>query len=66
MEVADTKDTKTGIPVISLYGHGIGKNIDQKILNRTDLFLIDLQDCGMRHFTYISTLYTILEACRSA
>ena len=47
---------------MSLYGHGTGKNIDQKILDRTDLFMIDLQDCGMRHFTYISTLYTILEA----
>lgn len=59
-EVADTKDTKTRIPVISLYGYGIGKNIDQKILNGIDLFMIDLQDCGMRHYTYISTLYTIL------
>ncbi len=61
--VADYKDAKTGISVISLYGHGTGKNIDQKILNRIDLFMIDLQDCGMRHFTYISTLYTILKAC---
>lgn len=63
IEVADTIDQKTGIPVMSLYSHGTGKNIDQKILNHTDLFLIDLQDCGMRHFTYISTLYKVLEAC---
>ena len=62
IEVPDTKDARTGIPVISLYGHGTGKNIDQKILEATDLFLIDLQDCGMRHFTYISTLYKILVA----
>lgn len=60
--VPDTKDRKTGIPVLSLYGHGTGKHIGKKILDKIDLFLIDLQDCGMRHFTYISTLYMILES----
>ncbi len=60
--VPDTTDSKTGIPVLSLYGHGSGKQIGKNILDKVDLFLIDLQDCGMRHFTYISTLYMILES----
>jgi len=60
--VPDSKDQKTGIPVLSLYGHGTGKVISKKILDNIDIFLIDLQDCGMRHFTYISTLYKVLES----
>jgi uncharacterized protein YbbC (DUF1343 family) len=60
--VDNTKDRKTGIPVLSLYGHRAGKKIGRNILDNVDVFLIDLQDCGMRHFTYISTLYSILES----
>jgi uncharacterized protein YbbC (DUF1343 family) len=60
-EVKDGFDVKTGIPVISLYGKGIGKKIDPEVIKNVDVFFFDIQDSGMRHYTYISTLFTILQ-----
>ncbi len=60
--VADTIDERTKVPVESLYGDGHGRTISKKTLDAIDLFMVDLQDSGMRHFTYISTLYTLLKA----
>lgn len=47
-------------PVISLYAHGAGK-IDPKAFDCVDMIVVDLQDVGMRHYTYISTLYTVMQ-----
>lgn len=60
--VKDTFDKKTKIPVISLYGKGTGKKIDGMTLDDLDTLIFDIQDSGMRHYTYISTLFTALEA----
>lgn len=49
------------VPIISLYGHGVGK-IEKGHFDLVDVIMVDLQDVGMRHYTYISTLYTIMEA----
>lgn len=59
--VKDSKDSLTGLPVISLYGK---KNkIERGDLKGVDLVLFDLQDVGVRFFTYISTLSFAMEAC---
>lgn len=50
------------IPLISLYGKGTGKKITDEQLGDVDIILVDLQDCGMRHYTYISTMYYVLQA----
>jgi uncharacterized protein YbbC (DUF1343 family) len=60
--VEDTIDKKTGIPVQSLYQEGAGKKIGRAQLHGIDVIIFDLQDSGMRHYTYISTLMTVLEA----
>lgn len=61
-DVCDTVDAKTGIPVVSLYGKCSGKNIDPKMVADLDALMFDMQDSGMRHYTYISTLLCVLKA----
>lgn len=59
--IIDGKDTKTGLPIISLYGdHKKPKN---EHLTGIDIMLFDLQDVGARFYTYISTLHYVMEAC---
>lgn len=59
--VANGIDSKTGLPIISLYGkHKKPTNED---LQDLDLILFDIQDVGVRFYTYISTLHYVMEAC---
>jgi hypothetical protein len=59
-KVSDQVDEKTQLPVISLYkGHGPGGIT--AALEGISTVLIDLQDAGMRHYTYISMMYKALE-----
>lgn len=60
-KVADDKDVKTGLPIISLYGKNKKPGYDQ--LKDIDLVLFDIQDVGVRFYTYISTLSLVMEAC---
>ena len=53
-------DKKTGIPIISLYGDNKKPKADQ--LKGIDLVLFDIQDVGVRFYTYISTLTYVMEA----
>lgn len=55
-EVDDVVDAATRIPVISLYGNGTGKKLQAHTIADLDVLLFDMQDSGMRHYTYISTL----------
>ncbi len=59
--VANNIDTKTGLPIISLYGKH--KKPSQKDLKNVDLVIFDIQDVGVRFYTYISTLHYVMEAC---
>lgn len=59
--VVDGKDTKTGLPIISLYGDNKKPKADQ--LAGLDVLVFDLQDVGARFYTYISSLHYIMEAC---
>lgn len=54
-------DERTGLPVISLYGSS--KKPDLKDLEGIDLVVFDLQDVGVRFYTYISTMHYVMEAC---
>lgn len=60
-EVKDGIDVKTKIPVMSLYGKGTGKKVDPEAIKDIDTFIFDIQDSGMRHYTYISTLLNVLK-----
>jgi uncharacterized protein YbbC (DUF1343 family) len=59
--VIDAKDTKTGLPIISLYGENRKPKAEQ--LKGIDVLVFDLQDVGARFYTYISTLHYVMEAC---
>ena len=59
--VVDGKDTKTGLPIISLYGDNKKPKPEQ--LEGIDILVFDLQDVGARFYTYISSLHYIMEAC---
>ena len=54
-------DTKTSIPILSLYGSN--KKPIHKDLKNIDLILFDLQDVGVRFYTYLSTLHYVMESC---
>jgi uncharacterized protein YbbC (DUF1343 family) len=59
--VEDGIDSKTGLPIISLYGDQ--KKPDPQHLQDLDVILFDIQDVGARFYTYISTLHYMMEAC---
>jgi uncharacterized protein YbbC (DUF1343 family) len=58
--VQDATETKTQVPVISLYGSN--KKPNKEHLKGIDVIVFDIQDVGARFFTYISTLHYIMEA----
>ncbi len=58
--VTDARDSKTGIPVISLYGDH--KKPTAEDVKDVDVLLFDIQDVGVRFYTYISSLQYYLEA----
>ncbi|MBU7578323.1 MAG: DUF1343 domain-containing protein [Flavihumibacter sp.] len=63
-KVGNTVDPKTGIPVISLYGKNrIPKKED---LDAVDILVFDIQDVGVRFYTYISSLEEFMEAAIAA
>lgn len=62
--VKDGKDVKTGLPIISLYGKN--KKPFPKQLENLDVVIFDVQDVGVRFYTYISTLHYVMEACAEA
>jgi len=54
-------DQKTGLEVISLYGANKKPRVED--LADIDLMIFDIQDVGVRFYTYISTLHYVMEAC---
>ena len=60
-KVLDGKDVRTGIPIISLYGKH--KKPTKCDMEGIDIVVFDIQDVGVRFYTYISTLHYVMEAC---
>lgn len=58
--VASYTDKRTGIPVVSLYGKKVKPSADD--LRNVDVLLFDIQDAGVRFYTYISSLQYYMEA----
>lgn len=59
--ISNATDTKTGLPIFSLYGKNKKPSAEQ--LRDIDLVLFDIQDVGARFYTYISTMHYVMEAC---
>lgn len=60
-KIANGKDANTGIHIISLYGKHLKPTA--KDLKGVDVVVFDIQDVGVRFYTYISTLQYVMEAC---
>ncbi len=60
-KIDDGKDAKTGIPLYSLYGKNKKPSASQ--LADIDIVVFDIQDVGVRFYTYLSTLHYVMEAC---
>jgi uncharacterized protein YbbC (DUF1343 family) len=59
-KISTSKDVKTGLPVYSLYGKT--RKPSEDMLNNIDVILIDIQDIGLRAYTYIYTMAKVMEA----
>ena len=59
--ILNSKDTKTGLQVISLYGSN--KKPQWNDIADAEIIIFDIQDVGARFYTYISTLHYVMEAC---
>ncbi|MCZ4695851.1 DUF1343 domain-containing protein [Ancylomarina euxinus] len=60
-KIKDAIDSKTKLPIVSLYGKH--KKPYPEDLSKVDLVVFDLQDVGVRFYTYLSTLHYMMEAC---
>ncbi len=59
--IQDRTDPRTGLPVFSLYG--ATRRPTRQMLERIDLLVIDLQDLGVRSYTYASAMRYAMEEC---
>lgn len=58
--IGDARDEKTGLPIISIYGRS--KKPSPEMLEDIDVLIFDIQDVGIRFYTYISTMHYVMEA----
>lgn len=58
--ISDAVDTRTGLPILSIYGKT--KKPSAEMLAGVDTIIFDIQDVGARFYTYISTMHYVMEA----
>lgn len=59
--VGNGRDADTGLTIYSLYGND--KKPRQEWMDEVDVLMFDIQDVGCRFYTYLSTLYYVMQAC---
>lgn len=59
--IKDSRDPKTGLPIVSIYGSN--KKPAPEQLQGLDILVFDIQDVGTRFYTYISSMHYVMEAC---
>ena len=59
--IEDGVDSRTGLPIVSL--HGVHRKPQDHDLQGIDLVVFDIQDVGVRFYTYIATLQLVMQAC---
>ena len=69
-KVGDSTDPKTGVPILSLYGGNTdsdpgrpGYMPSKKAMDSFDVLVTDIQDVGLRYYTYYITMCHLMEAC---
>ncbi|WP_333607457.1 exo-beta-N-acetylmuramidase NamZ family protein [Arsukibacterium sp.] len=58
--VSNSVDSRSGLPLWSLYGANKAPSAEQ--MQQLDLVIFDIQDVGVRYYTYISSMHYLLEA----
>ena len=61
--VADGKDARSGVPILSLYGKGHQKHLQAEAMQQFDILVVDIQDVGLRFYTYYITMCRLMDAC---
>ena len=61
-KVESSVDEATGVPILSLYGGG-GHSPSEEAMNQFDILVVDIQDVGLRFYTYYVTMYHMIRAC---
>lgn len=61
VKISDDVDPSTGIKIVSLYGRT--NKPTKEMLADVDVVVFDIQDIGVRYFTYIATMHRVMEAC---
>ena len=60
--VTSSVDDKTGVPILSLYDGNLGKP-SNKSMKSFDVLIIDIQDVGLRFYTYYASMVRLMDAC---
>ena len=60
--VASSVDERTGIPILSLYDSGRDGPSDEA-MQRFDVLVVDIQDVGLRFYTYYVTMLRLMKRC---
>jgi uncharacterized protein YbbC (DUF1343 family) len=61
-QIDNGTDTKTGVPIYSLFNRRSGKP-DKQVMSMIDIVVTDIQDVGLRFYTYYISMYKIMDAC---
>lgn len=64
-DVANETDEATGLPVYSLFSTA-DKHLSPELLEKFDILVYDIQDVGLRFYTFISSLYNVMHDCAAA
>ena len=60
--VSSSVDSKTGVPILSLYDGKLGRPSEES-MRKFDLLIIDIQDVGLRFYTYYASMVRLMDAC---
>ena len=61
--VDSSVDEKTGVPILSLYGNDSTHSPAKEDMAKFDILVVDMQDVGLRYYTYYISLYYLMDAC---
>ncbi len=64
-KINDSVDEKTGVPILSLY-HGDSHYPSKESMNSFDVLVVDMQDVGLRYYTYYISMYYLMDACAAS